>query len=266
MAAKNKFGGELLQIAVVAGCIAATAGGGTPACIAAGSGWATTAVALGNGASNHQALRLGLRAAAVAYVASHVAGDIGDATTGSGWKVAATKAGAHGINGAWSAAAMGGNPLAGFTSGAISSVVGGHIVKQRWDPAAASVITGLAGGLSSVAAGGKFEHGFVLGAITYLFNHDDHESAKERDPLLLDADQSRNVFKIHRYETDGVVMDGLAQSLATDMYFRAIKADEGMIWVERVVKAFRGGFKPNPRGVLSMGASTMTSDAKNTSK
>ncbi|MCC1495823.1 RHS repeat-associated core domain-containing protein [Alcanivorax sp. 1008] len=166
LAAKNKFGGQLLQIVAVGGCVI---GGGGPGCIAMASGWATTAVAVGNGASFSQALRLGVRAAAVAYVAASFAEGIGDATTGKGFGIHAEKAFAHGLNGTWASAAMGGEPLSGFASGMVSSVAGGYA--SGFDDATAAMITGMAGGLSSAAAGGKFEHGFMLGVVTYLFNH-----------------------------------------------------------------------------------------------
>lgn len=151
LAAKNKFGPELLQIAVVAGCIAATAGWGTPACIAAGSGLAAASVAKANGATNHEALRFGLRTAAVAYVSSFMMQGIAN----SGASIYAQIYG-FGVTNAWASAAMGGDPLAGFVAGILAPYAGGPIR------------AGLVGGIASKLADGKFEHGFMLGAISYL--------------------------------------------------------------------------------------------------
>jgi RHS repeat-associated protein len=149
LAAKNKFGGELLQIAVVVGCTAATGGWGASACIAIGSGLAAASVAKANGASNHEALRVGLRTAA--YVASVMMQGI----TNSGAGIY-TQAYGYGLTSAWASAAMGGDPLAGFVSGILGPYAG--------DPITAGFVSGIA----SKLAGGKFEHGFMLGAISYL--------------------------------------------------------------------------------------------------
>jgi RHS repeat-associated protein len=230
LAAKNKFGGELLQIAVVAGCIAATSGAGTPACIALASGWAATAVALGNGASNHEALRFGLRTAAVAYVAATVAGGIGDATSGGGWPNTLAKAYGHGVNGAWAAGAMGGDVNAGFTSGVLGSLVGGYIHDAGLDPGTGAMLTGMASGIASRAAGGKFEHGFLMGAVTYLFNHHAHANKKAQ---YVFGDQ------VH---SDEQVVSFIQDSL------NAAEGDIFSAWSDLYSRRF-GGENPDPTNV-----------------
>jgi RHS repeat-associated protein len=178
LAAKNKFGGELLQIAVIVGCTVATSGAGTPACIAAGSGLAAASVAKANGASNHEALRFGLRTAAVAYVASVMMQGISEATKGGGWENSFGRAYGYGVTSAWASAAMGGDPAAGFTSGFISPFVGGS-----------AMLTGLAAGISSKLAGGKFEHGFMLGAISYLAANEARKTASTPKPNISGSDK-----------------------------------------------------------------------------
>jgi RHS repeat-associated protein len=154
----------------------------------------------------------------------------------------------------------------GFISAGMTAAFGGsidNIDKGQSRSLLRVMAASTVGGTTSKLTGGKFANGAMTGAFSRALNDEMKGFHAQKDePLLLDGDQSKNVFKIHRYDTDGVVIDEQAQSLATDMYFKALKADEGMIWVERVFKAFAGGFKPKPGGILSMGTSTMTSEAK----
>lgn len=52
-----------------------------------------------------------------------------------------------------------------------------------------------------------------------------------------------------------------ARELATDMYFAAIKADEGMSWIERTFEAVAGGWRMAPRAIVeSLTTSTIENE------
>ncbi len=181
LAAKNKFGAEILQIVGTAGC--ALAAPAAPACMGAVSAWATTAVAVGNGASFEQGLRAGVQAGVVATVSAGMAGGIGDYTRSFGSAGMGYAAGLplHGARGAFTAMAMGGDPVAGFASGFVGAIADPAVAYATGrDPVLGAMVAGIASGGASAAAGGKFEHGFVIGATGYLFNELGRELAREK--------------------------------------------------------------------------------------
>lgn len=138
--------------------------GGDPRCFAVRSAWSTTAVALGNGASIDDSLKAGLRAGAVAYASALMAGAIGDATDSlSGWDRYTAKGFLHDGRGALTSLAMGRDPVAGFLAGDLQGAAGDLLT--RLDPEVGTVVAGSLSGIASSAAGGKFEHGFVVGAV-----------------------------------------------------------------------------------------------------
>ncbi len=150
-ARKNKYVGEVVQVAGCAAVIAGSAGAGAAAC-----GAIAASVAYGVTDGDFQAAA---RAGATAFVMSWVGGKIG---APSGFNSASYgKVFAHGVMGGIAAGANGGDVRRGALAGAAGSSLGG-VAKGS------AVAAAIVGGTVSKLSGGSFANGAVTGSFSWL--------------------------------------------------------------------------------------------------
>ena len=163
-AAKNKYAGEVIGVVGIAACSYFTAGAGTAACAGAFQGTVTTSIALENGASFNDALQAGVKSGAIAYVSASMAYEI-EMSGISGFE----KGFAHGVRGALTASASGGDAVSGFAGGFAVGSLGDGIQKITGSSQAGGALaSALLGGTASEISGGKFVVGAATGAFSYL--------------------------------------------------------------------------------------------------
>ncbi|MEJ1363512.1 MAG: RHS repeat-associated core domain-containing protein [Candidatus Sedimenticola sp. (ex Thyasira tokunagai)] len=111
------------------------------------------------------------KAAALTYASAALAYEVGHGV-GEGWG-SWEKAFAHGVTQGSITAARGGKFKEGFLGGFVGHAIGGRL--KGWMPdtiEGRTVAAAVAGGVASVAGGGKFANGAVSAAFVHLFNHE----------------------------------------------------------------------------------------------
>lgn len=104
------------------------------------------------------------------------------------------QAAAHGLAGAYMSGLQGGNPMAGFASGSLSSIVGSFVGTLGAGAAPTLIGGALSGGVGAHFGGGNFWDGVQQGLITTALNH---LAAHANERNLMEELLDRNNIKPH---------------------------------------------------------------------
>ena len=171
----NAIARSLLQIGATVLLSAVLPFAGAALAVASAAGGAVIATGL-SGGNLSQTLKAGLIAGVTAFAFFEV-GDLTGHTPSFGSPAYAENVAGHAVVGCLSTAASGGSCGSGALSGAVGSALSPltndvfpHAQTDFGERVGGTIIEATAGGLASVAGGGKFENGAITGAFGYLFN------------------------------------------------------------------------------------------------
>lgn len=198
---RGKYAYQIKSIGLSVGCAVATTGVGTAACVGASQ----AALAKAYGRSDSEAIATGIKAGATAYAMYQVGSTFNVSAEGATASTLAYNTLGHAAVGCASAAASGGNCGQGAAGAAIGAIASNYFSTGNVyaDFATATV----AGGLGSVAAGGKFEEGAAIAAAGYLFNWLAHVGVKVKVPLIGGASFGLGVSNTNGSWDAGVIID-----------------------------------------------------------
>lgn len=193
---QEKWNTVKVTAAVIAVGVATGPLGGFLSGAATGFVGAYSGVSLAGGTPN-EALKAGLKSAAIGAVTGQLTsgvGDIGDGAMGGGpgafqeapWSyqklaVFGVKIIAHGVIQGTAAKMNGGKFEHGFLSGAAAAAAGPFIEKSPGGIIGQTTMAAIVGGTASELGGGKFSNGAVSGAMVYLYNDCNHTSKGLKD-------------------------------------------------------------------------------------